>query len=190
MAKKPSRKILLILMIAVIVLLILILPGALKREVPPQPTATAAPTQTPAATAAPTQAPTAEPTAAPLEVPETQPPNAEITAGSVLVATTEYELSYSGSMADIISYNEIPETPLTDLAFHVRMGERSEKIFTLAINSEEGDIISMMADPSGNEIPVAFIMDELPPGLTPEEEDIFCRAQETVNEILSSIVLR
>ena len=108
----------------------------------------------------------------------------------MLVQTTQYELTYSGSLAEYITYKEIAETEQTDLAFYVQLGTRSEPIFTLVLNSEEGDIVTMIEDASGGRIPVAFFMDEPPLTLKPSEEDLFCRAQETVNEVIASIVLK
>lgn len=172
---------LLIIMLAVM----LLLTGCAKEE--SAPVQTSEPTATSAPTAAPTEAPTNPPATPP---PEIQIPPAETTPEPVLVQTTRYELAYSGTLAEYISYQEIADTDQTDLAFSVQLGKRSEPIFTLILNSEEGDIVTMIDDASGNKIPAAFFMDELPPNLNPSEEDLFCRAQETVNEVIASIVLK
>ena len=189
---------LLILMLAV-----MLLPTGCGRE-ESAPAPTTAPTATAAATESPTVTPTETPTESPTEIPtvppptevpatpppETQAPTAEATIEPVFVQTARYELTYSGTLAEYITYKEIEDTDQTDLAFRVELGKRSEPIFTLVLNSEEGDIVSMIDDASGGKIPVAFFMDELPPNLNPSEEDLFCRAQETVNEVIASIVLK
>ena len=115
---------------------------------------------------------------------DTQPP----TQPPVEVEMPEYTLTYSGEMADIISYEEQSEDG--GLKFYVTLGTGKTPIFTLYLNRIEGELVVMKENSAGEEIPVTFLMEAVPENLSAEEETTFCMAQETVNDIINSLLLK
>ena len=48
----------------------------------------------------------------------------------------------------------------------------------------------MKENSAGEEIPVTFLMEAVPENLSDAEEITFCMAQETVNDVINSLVLK
>ena len=127
---------------------------------------------------------TLPPVTAPEDEKYTEPP----TQPPVAVEMPEYTLTYSGEMSEIISYEEQPEN--TGLKFFVTLSTGKTPLFTLYLNRIEGELVVMKKNTAGEEIPVTFLMEEVPENLSQEEETAFCLAQETVNDIIASLVLK
>ena len=115
-------------------------------------------------------------------IPETEPP--------VEVSMPEYELTYSGSLKDVIVVEELNDEDPKGLRFTVVLTESQEHIFTLYFNTDQGDLVTVLTDAEGNRIPVAFQMAAVPEGLSEEDEMTFYMAQEAVNEIVASLTLK
>ena len=112
----------------------------------------------------------------------------EETVAPILVTMPDYEFTYSGDMADVISINERDGS--NELEFVVKTSQAEYTIFVLRINAEEGDLVEFIPDAKGNKIPVAFDMTELPEGLSDDDQFLFYQAQERVNDIVASIKLK
>lgn len=115
-------------------------------------------------------------------IPETEPP--------VEVSMPEYELTYSGSLKDVIVVEELNDEDPKGLKFTVLLTETQEHIFTLYFNTDQGDLVTVLTDGEGNRIPVAFQMAMIPEGLSEEDQNTFYMAQEAVNEIVASLTLK
>lgn len=112
--------------------------------------------------------------------PETEPP--------VQVDMPEYELTYSGALKDIIVMN-IQDDEST-LVFNVKISKGEAHIFTLRYNTDDGELVTVKEDKNGNRVPIAFEMASLPEDLNEEDQQIFFEAQDAVNEIVESLVLK
>ncbi len=119
---------------------------------------------------------------APEEEPYVEPP----TAPPVQVVMPEYEMSYAGEMADIISW----ETESNGLAFYVEIEGDQYRLFTLLLNQIEGELVTMKENSKGEQIPVSFWMEPVPEGLSQENTQTFCMAQDLVNDMLASLTLK
>ena len=115
-------------------------------------------------------------------IPETEPP--------VQVSMPEYELTYSGSLKDVIVVEELNDEDPKGLRFTVVLTETQEHIFTLYFNTDQGDLVTVLTDAEGNRIPVAFQMALIPEGLSEVDQNTFYMAQEAVNEIVASLTLK
>ncbi len=119
---------------------------------------------------------------APEEEPYTEPP----TAPPVQVVMPEYEMSYAGEMADIISW----ESESDGLAFYVQIEGGKYRLFTLLLNQIEGELVTMKENTEGEQIPVSFLMEPVPEELSRENTQIFCLAQDLVNDMIASLTLK
>lgn len=106
------------------------------------------------------------------------------------VATDAFELTYSGPMADKITTKVIEETEANDMAFSVTIAGKEYLLFTLVLNSSDGDLVTVLTDASGNKVPVAFTIEPIPTKLSAEDQRSYADAQEAVNEIVSSLILK
>lgn len=113
-------------------------------------------------------------------MPETEPP--------VQVDMPEYELTYSGALKDIIVMN-IQDDEST-LVFNVKISKGEAHIFTLRYNTDDGELVTVKEDKNGNRVPIAFEMASLPEDLNEEDQQVFFEAQDAVNEIVESLVLK
>lgn len=113
-------------------------------------------------------------------MPETEPP--------VQVEMPDYELAYSGSLKDVIVMSEVEGE--NALEFRVKLSNGEAHIFTLRYNTSEGELVTVKEDKQGNRVPVAFEMASLPEYLSEEDQNIFFEAQDAVNEIVESLVLK
>ncbi len=114
------------------------------------------------------------------EEPATEPP--------VRVVMPEYELSYSGPLANLISWQEQPESG--GLQFSVKLSTGDGVLFTLLLNQAEGEIVIMKENTAGQKVPISFRMAETPENLNAEDRQLFLMAQDTVNEIIASLTLK
>lgn len=110
----------------------------------------------------------------------------ETTLPPVQIEMPDYELTYSGEFQDVILVEEQEGA----LVFTVKLSQTEAKIFTLLYNTDEGELVTVLEDAKGNRIPVAFQMTQVPENLSEEDEQLFCSAQEAVNEIVASLVLK
>lgn len=110
----------------------------------------------------------------------------EPTLAPIQIQMPEYELTYSGEFQDVIGVEEVENT----LVFTVKLSQMETEIFTLCYNTDEGDFVTVLEDGAGNRIPVAFQMNPMPEDLSDEDGQLFCSAQEAVNEIVDSLVLK
>lgn len=106
----------------------------------------------------------------------------------VQISMPEYELTYSGELKDVIVVKEVPD--FSGLEFSVKLSESETHIFTLQYNTAEGDFVTMLDDAEGNKVPVAFLMATIPEGLSDTDAQTFYRAQEAVNEIAESLIIK
>ncbi len=126
----------------------------------------------------------------PVEEPtgETQGGTQAPTQPPVMIQMPDYELTYDGEMAQYIRTEELPEQ--NGLRFSVALSDGEKTIFTLLFNQAEGELVTMLTNEAGEKIPVSFLMEPIPEGLSQEDYDLFCIAQEQVNAIIASIVLK
>lgn len=99
------------------------------------------------------------------------------------VVMDDYSFDYSGERASAIS----TEVTNDGMEFFAELTNEKAPIFTLVYNSQEGDIVTVLISESGERVPVAVMMFEMPEGLSEEDEQNFILAQEAVNEIVESI---
>lgn len=104
----------------------------------------------------------------------------------VQIDMPDYELTYSGVFKDLI----VTEQREDGLVFTVKLSQTEAEIFTLLYNTDEGDLVTVMEDAKGERISVAFRMAPIPENLDEQDEQLFCSAQEAVNEIVDSLVLK
>lgn len=104
----------------------------------------------------------------------------------VQIDMPNYELAYSGEFKDLIMTEEQED----GLVFTVKLSQTEAVIFTLLYNTDEGDLVTVMEDANGDRISVAFRMSPIPENLGEQDEQLFCSAQEAVNEIVDSLVLK
>lgn len=156
------------------------------------PEAAAGPTTTPPAAAEPTQGEqlpvTPEPTAPPVTAPEDEPYIEPPTEPPVQVDMPQYTLTYSGEMKEHIQTR--PVEGENALEFLVTLSDGEYTIFTLQLYQTSGELVAMVENAAGEKIPVSFAMTAVPEGLSPEDEFLFCTAQEQVNAIIASLVLK
>lgn len=110
----------------------------------------------------------------------------ETTLPPVQIEMPDYKLTYSGEFQDVILVEEKEDA----LIFTVKLSQTKAEIFTLLYNTDEGELVTVLEDAKGNRIPVAFQMAPIPENLSEEDEQLFCSAQEAVNEIVASLVLK
>lgn len=110
---------------------------------------------------------------------------AEAGAGTVFV--DDGELPFTAELAEYLS---IQKTDDGRFEFRTAIGEENVTVYTLAIGSEEGDIVVMLTDAQGNKSPAAIAMAACPQELEKEEKMSFYRAQETVAQIMSTLALK
>ena len=113
-------------------------------------------------------------------MPETLPP--------VQIKMPDYEFTYSGEFQDVIQVTAAENEG--GLMFSVKLSQKEEVIFTLIYNTDDGELVTVLEDTSGNRIPVAFRMNPIPENLSDADLDLFCSAQEAVNEIVASLILK
>jgi len=106
----------------------------------------------------------------------------------VQISMPEYELTYSGELTDVIVVKEVTE--FSGLEFTVKLSQTEAHIFTLHYNTVEGDFVTVLDDAKGNKVPVAFLMATIPEGLSDADAQTFYRAQEAVNEIAESLIIK
>lgn len=116
----------------------------------------------------------------PYEPPPTEPP--------VQVVMPDYELTYSGEMADQISYREL--TDQAGLRFDIRLSTGEVKLFELLIGQVQGNFVQMKENSAGEQIPVSFLMEPIPEGLSDGDYEAFTLGQELANEIVASLILK
>lgn len=112
----------------------------------------------------------------------------EPTVAPVQVDMPGYEFSYAGEMAELISLEELTEE--SGLRFHIQLSSGKIPLFTLLLNQVQGDVVLMMKNGAGQEIPVTFIMEEVPENLSQEDNKTFCMAQDIANDIMASLKLK
>lgn len=98
-----------------------------------------------------------------------------------------YALSYAVDAPEIL---DIQKTDDGRFEFRTAIGEESVTVYTLAVGSEEGDIVMMLTDAQGTKVPAAITMAACPQELEKEEKMSFYRAQETVAQIMSTLALQ
>ena len=106
----------------------------------------------------------------------------------VAVEMPAYTLTYSGELKDVLILKQLEGE--NALEFKVKLSKTEAHIFTLQYNSTDGDFVTVLEDKAGEKIPVAFQMAELPEDLTEEDKNLFLTAQEAVNEIAASLVVK
>lgn len=111
---------------------------------------------------------------------ETSPP--------VQITMPEYEFTYTGELKDVIVLEELEDK--TGLKFDVVLSTGQQHIFTLYYNSDQGDLVEVLTDSQGNRIPVAFDMAAIPEDMEEADATLFYTAQEAVNEIVRSLILK
>ena len=111
----------------------------------------------------------------------------EETIAFVTVEIFNYEFTLNEQLAQTVSFRELADTDALDAEAYTKLGDREYTLFTIIFQSVEGDIVHMLGNAEGEKIPVAFVMNQLPEGLSDEEATEFYIAQGTVNDVMSSI---
>ena len=106
----------------------------------------------------------------------------------VEIKMPEYEMAYAGEMRDLIITETLEDAD--GIRFSVKLSDSEAHIFTMLYNTYEGELVTVLKDAEGNQVPVAFMMPGVPEGLSAEDELMFYTAQESVNDIVSSLVLK
>lgn len=106
----------------------------------------------------------------------------------VHIAMPHFELEYAGELNDVIVVKERDGQNVLD--FFVKLSNTEEKIYTMNYDSEEGDLVEVIKDKSGNPVNIAFQMAPIPEGLSDADHLTFCVAQESVNDIVASLVIK
>jgi hypothetical protein len=119
-----------------------------------------------------------------------EPQQQETTLPPVEISMPEYELHYSGQWKDIIRTKEVITEEKVGLQFSVLLSVGETPIFTLYYDSDEAELVTVLTDAKGNQIPVAFEMNTVPDNLGENDANTFYQAQDAVNEILDSLVLK
>ena len=104
----------------------------------------------------------------------------------VEVVMDDYTFTYAGEKAVVIRTEETDK----GLEFFAELTAGKAPVFTVVFNSQEGDIVTVLTSESGAQIPVAFLMYEMPSGLSEDDQLSFMMAQEAVNEIVDSVKLK
>lgn len=148
------------------------------------------PEKTQGGTAPPTEPAGTEPTEEPAVGEETIEPviSTEPTEPPVQVVMPEYEMTFSGTMADQITWEELTEQG--GLCFYVKISTGKVPIFTLLLNQVKGDTVFMKENGAGEQIPVTFLMEAVPEGLSSADNQTFCMAQDIANDIVNSLILK
>ena len=63
-------------------------------------------------------------------------------------------------------------------------------LFTLLLNQSEGELVVMKENGAGEKIPVSFLMESMPDGLSEADQQAFCLAQDQVNDIIATLNLK
>lgn len=108
----------------------------------------------------------------------------------VEISMPKYTLSYSGELKNVITVKETQAGNKIGLQFFVLLSQTEEPIFTLYYHSDQGELVTVLTDVKGNKIPVAFEMNTIPEGISEEDANLFYTAQDAVNEIVESLVLK
>ena len=120
----------------------------------------------------------------PEDPPYTEPP----TEPPVQVVMPQYELTYSGELADVIFWEE--QETAGSLRFSVKLSGGNAALFTLLLNQSEGELVVMKENGAGEKIPVSFLMESMPDGLSEADQQAFCLAQDQVNDIIATLTLK
>ena len=120
----------------------------------------------------------------PEDPPYTEPP----TEPPVQVVMPQYALAYSGELADVIFWEE--QETAGSLRFSVKLSGGDAALFTLLLNRSEGELVVMKENGAGEKIPVSFLMEPMPDGLSEADQQAFCLAQDQVNDIIASLTLK
>lgn len=112
--------------------------------------------------------------------PESLPP--------VHIEMPHFEMEYAGELSDVIVMKE--QDGQNALDFFVKLSDAETKIFTMNYDSEEGDLVEVIKDAAGNSVSVAFQMDSIPEGLSEQDMQTFCTAQEAVNDMVASLAIK
>lgn len=111
----------------------------------------------------------------------------EETTAVVRMEILDYEFTISAQLAERISCREIVDSEVLDVEVYTKLGDKEYTVFTMIFNFTEGDIVHMLNTAEGEKVPIAFVMKELPEGLSDEAASEFYIAQGVVNEIIGSI---
>lgn len=137
------------------------------------------------------QVPLAEPTAGTTEPPAEAPTGEEGTdeiVPPVQLVMPDYELTYAGTMADIITWEELTEE--VGLCFYVELEGEKYPIFSMLLGKAQGDNVHVKKNGAGEEILITFLMEAEPEGLSEANGQTFCMAQDIVNDIANSLILK
>ena len=111
----------------------------------------------------------------------------EETTAVVRMEILDYEFTISAQLAERISCREIVDSEVLDVEVYTKLSGQEYTLFTIVFNSVEGDIVHMLDSTEGERIPVAFVMNTLPEGLSDEGASEFYIAQSAVNDVISSL---
>ncbi len=122
---------------------------------------------------------------------ENTEPNEEMmdpTQPPVQLVMPEYELTYAGEYAQVITWEETQEE--AGLQFYVELSVGKVPLFTLLLDQISGEFVEMKENAAGEKIPISFVMESQPEGLSEEDMQVFSGAQDIVNDIARSLVLK
>lgn len=109
------------------------------------------------------------------------------------VAVNGYELTYDDIMREGISFH-FPQDELSvsenAVAFTMLSGETEHLLFTMYINSDDGDTHTVIRSESGDILPISFVMAPIPEELPEESRQLFeLDAKEAVNMLIATLQL-
>ena len=103
------------------------------------------------------------------------------------IVTDAYELTYSARWKDQI---QVAPDEDGNVTFLVTIGSRQYPLFSLVYDNSGGDYVITLSNARGTRVNLSFYMAGVPESLDAQERRTFSRAQEAVNEIAKTIVLR
>lgn len=105
-----------------------------------------------------------------------------------VVTTDLYEFSYPEGLVDVIRVAEVEGT--VNLEFYAAMTNGEQKIFDMKYDNTSGNFTVEFEKSGGKKIPVSFVMYGVPENLSESDKMTFYAAQEAVNDIVASLVLK
>lgn len=105
-----------------------------------------------------------------------------------VVTTDLYEFTYPEGMIDVIRVAEGEGTG--NLEFFAALTSGEQKIFDMKYDSTSGNFTVEFEKSGGKKILVSFVMYGVPETLDESDKMTFCAAQEAVNDVVATLVLK
>lgn len=124
---------------------------------------------------------------------EANPEKEEITLSvthqgeQMLVQTQFCRLTYPGAFVDVMEVNAVNEENGRALVFAANIQGRTYPLYALHFDAEAGQPVGSLVNASGQRVSVSVEFFALPEALAEGEKNTFLAAQETANDVLTSL---